>query len=383
MTTAAPAAPAAVEAAPIAAPAAAEAPNTLSFGDSLDQFFSEQESGTPPAAAAVETPAAAMETTSAETPAEVETPVDPLSEIDDLKDWTPQAARRFKELKAEAKQQKIRAAEAEAQLSQREARLAELEAAANDPRVQDLTTRASEYENAMLLNDLERSPAYQKLVTEPLVRITTALDTLAAKYSVDGNDLIDAVVMEDGPAQEERLTELLAGASDRDKYTIFKLIEETRPVLEQRDALHANSQEAVNELRELESQRERASLAERAQLRTRAAGEIAKRIETSLPFLTTFDGVDIPALAKQAGETDYTKLDPAIGTYNTIAGQLLPKLANNYMALQRELSVLAGKLAKYDKTGSPLGSGHAAGGLANRSGEERSFEEAVNAAFGG
>jgi hypothetical protein len=309
------------------------------------------------------------------------TAADPLDEVDNLKEWTPQAARRFKELKAEAKQAKLLAQERQEQLTQREARLAELEALANDPKVKDLTSRAEEYENAMLLRDLENSSAYKSLVREPLERITSEIDTLAAKYSVSGDDLIDVVVMTDEAAQDERLGELLANASDRDKRKIYKLIEETQPVLEQRAALQANAREAMLELQELDKQRDQMTLVERAQQRSAAATEVAKRIESKLPFLTTFEGVDLTKLAVQAGETDYTKLDPAVGTYQVMAGHLLPKMASQYMALQRELASLAETLAEYDRTGAPLGSGHSVGGGGRSSGDEGGFLERVEAAF--
>ena len=259
--------------------------------------------------------------------------------------------------------------------------MAELEALANDPKVKDLTSRAEEYENAMLLRDLENSSAYKSLVREPLERITSEIDALAAKYSVSGDDLIDAVVMTDEGAQDERLGELLANASDRDKRRIYKIIEETHPVLEQRAALQANAREAMQELQELDKQREQLTLVERAQQRSAAAKEVSKRIAKSLPFVATFEGVDLEGLAKQAGETDFTKVDPTIGTYNTMAGQLLPKLANQYLALQRELAAVVDKLAEYDRTGAPLGSGHSPGTPGRSVGEGKSFVDAVEAAF--
>jgi hypothetical protein len=385
MSTAAPT----LETPPAAAPVSAETTHAGDFGSGLDAFFAQADAElaqipdlTP--AAAPKTPESAEKAAvSAEkSPEAAEKPAaDPLDEVDNIKDWTPQAARRFKELKAEAKQAKLLAEERQAQLAQREARLAELEAIANDPKVKELTSRAEEYETTMLLRDLESSSAYKTLVREPLERITSEIDALAAKYSVSGDDLIDAVVMTDEAAQDERLGELLASASDRDKRRIYKIIEETHPVLEQRAVLQANAREAMQELQELERQREQLTLVERAQQRSAAASEVAKRIESKLPFLTTFEGVDLAAMAKQAGETDYTKLDPAVGTYQVMAGHLLPKMASNYMALQRELASLAEKLAEYDRSGAPLGSGHPSGFAPGRSGDEGGFLDRIEAAF--
>jgi hypothetical protein len=377
-------------AAPVApvesAPVSQENSAPDSFGSSLDSFFAQTDAElaqipdlAPPAAVKPDEATPKTADPAEKTP---ETPVaDPLEEVDNFKEWTPQAARRFKEIKAEAKQAKLLAQEQAEQLKQREARLAELEAIANDPKVKDLTSRAEEYEQAMLLRDLENSHAYKTLVREPLERITSEIDALAAKYSVSGDDLIDVVVMDDETMQEERLGELLASASDRDKFRLYKLIEETKPVLEQRATLQANAREAMQELQELDRQREQMTLVERAQQRSVAAQEVSKRIEKSLPFITTFDGVDLPSLAKQAGEVDYSKLDPTLGTYNTMAGHLLPKLANQYIALQRELASMADKLAEYDRMGAPLNSGFASGHSPSSAGEGKSFLEAIESQF--
>jgi hypothetical protein len=389
MSTAAPT----LEAPPAEAPVSPDLASAGDFGSGLDAFFAQADAELAqiPDLAPASTPESDKTTVkpepkladNAENPLDSveKAAADPLDEVDNLKDWTPQAARRFKELKAEAKAAKQLAQERQEQLTQREARLAELEALANDPKVKDLTSRAEEYENAMLLRDLENSSAYKSLVREPLERLTAEIDTLAAKYSISGDDLIDVVVMTDEEAQDERLGELLANASDRDKRRIYKIIEDTHPVLEQRAALQANAREAMRELQELDKQREQLTLVERAQQRSLAAKEVSKRIAKSLPFITAFEGVDLDGLAKQAGDTDFSKVDPTIGTYNTMAGHLLPKLANQYLALQRELAAVVDKLAEYDRTGAPLGSGHSSGFAPNRSGDEGGFLERVEAAF--
>ena len=376
-----------VESAP-ATPEVASTPldtgDNMGFGESLDAFFAKQEQElvqTP----VVQTPAA--ETPKAETPkaeaAEApETPQDPLDEVDnDLKEWTPQAARRFKELKAENKAAKARTAELEAAMTQRESRLAELEALADDPKVKDMTSRAEEYEQAMILRNLESSSAYKQLVGEPLAKMVGEIDGLAEKYSVDSDALIDLVVMDDEAVQEERLGELLATASDRDKFRLYKIIEDVKPVLEQRRVLQENAQEALREAEALEQTQSQAELAERAQTRLKAAKEVAKRIEAKLPFLQAFEGVDLAKLTDEAAKTDYTKLDPALGAYHTMAGRLLPKMATEYLAARREIEALTERLADYDKSGSPLNGGSPSGRAAPTA-DGLSFEAAVNAAFG-
>jgi hypothetical protein len=367
-------------AAPVSEPISMEG----GFGDSLDAFFNNVESSfeTEPAPALPVDALASEATTPAEATKEpTPSDTDPLSEFEDVKDWTPQAARRFKEVKAEAKQFKARAAELEQSLQQREARMAELEALANDPKIKDVASRAEEYEQAMILRNLESSSAYKQLVQAPLNQMVNELDGMAAKYSVDADALIDVVVMTDESAQEEHLSELLANASDRDKFRVYKIIEDVKPVLEQRRVLQENAQEALLEVEELERQRSTLDLADRARVRLTAATEVAKRIEATLPFIKSFKGVDLSQISEDAAKSDYTKLNPALGTYNTIAGRLLPKMATEYLMARKEIDALTERLAAYDKSGSPLnrGAGSGAGGGAN---DNRSFEDAVNAALG-
>lgn len=381
-----PAAPVAPESAP-STPASTPADAGGSFGESLDAFFANEmndlsyapQLDTPETPPVVEKPGE----TPAETPPVVEkAEPDMLDEVDVDKSWTPQAARRFKEVKAEAKAAKAKAAELEASLQAREARLTELEALANDPKIKDVQERAAEYEQAMLLRNLESSNAYKQLVGAPLARMVGEIDGMAEKYSVDSDTLIDVVVMDDEAAQEERLSELLANASDRDKFKIYKIIEDVKPVLEQRRALQENAQEALREAEELERTHQTATLAETAQARKVAATEVAKRIETQLPFIKAFEGVDFAAMTEEAAKTDFTKVSPELGAYHIMARRLFPKIASEYLAARREIEALTDRLADYDKAGSPLNGGRSDGSGGSGSQDGRSFEQAMAAAFG-
>lgn len=401
MSTATPAAIATLEAPPVAsistptgqstpevAPNAPATGDSGSFGESLDAFFANElndltqtpQLDTPDTPPVVDK---AGETPTDTPPVVDKADADPLDEVDADKSWTPQAARRFKEIKAEAKAAKARTAELEASLTQREARLKELEALAEDPRVKDMTSRAEEYEHATILRNLESSNAYKQLVGEPLARMVGEIDGLAEKYSVDSDSLIDVVVMEDEAAQEERLGEMLAAASDRDKFRLYKIIEDVKPVLEQRRVLQENAQEALREAEDLERQKTQASLADRAQTRLTAAKEVAKRIESKLPFLQSFEGVDLAKLTDEAAATDYSSLTPAAGAYNAMAGRLLPKMATEYLAARREIEALTEQLAEYDKAGAPLNGGAARAGGGSMADDNRGFVDAIEAAFGG
>jgi hypothetical protein len=356
------------------------------FVESLDSFFASMDNPAPePTSTSTPepTPEPVKETT--ETASEPsDNKLDALAELDSVepKDWTPEAARRFKELKSELKTYRSRAEELEHVAAQKESRLQELEALANNPEYQQLQDRIAEYESNMLVTKLESSYAYKTLVEQPLANLVQEADSIAEKYSLDSNTLIEVIANSDEAAQEEQLSELLATASDRDKFRIYKIIEETKPILEQRRVLQQNAEAALREAEELDSVRQQHSLVERVQQRQEAANAVADKLKNKLTFLSGMEGVDLSAIAKEAAEVEPSTLDPVTGTYQAIAAKLLPKMAAQYMSLQKEIDALTDRLAEYDRAAPKAG-----GGSLNTSGtpttpDGKSFLDAVTAAFG-
>jgi hypothetical protein len=310
---------------------------------------------------------------------------DPLAEFDEIentKDWTASAARRFKEVKAEAKSAAARASELESAMATKDARLAELEALSKDNTASELQAKLAEYENTMLLHDLEKTNAYKALVATPMAAIVSAVDDVASRNNIDPDTLLDVLALSDAAVQEEKLTELLASASDRDRFRIYKAVEEIKPVLAQRTVLQANVKEALAEASQLDEARKQSALADQVRSRTEAASAVSTKLTTKLSFLASLEGVDMPAFAKVAATIDPAALDPVTGTYHALAAQLLPKLAAGYARLQAELGVLTDKLADYDKATPKAGGGSQAPTKAGGPVDGKSFLEAVDAAFG-
>lgn len=360
------------------------------FIDSIDSFFSGLDGNTP---AASQEPAPAVADTAAgdEPTAALDAATEPsddgidlpeLDEVESVKDWTPQAAKRFKELKSELKTIKTRAEELEALAAQKDSRLQELEALANNPEYQQLQDRIQQYEQQMMLTQLESTTAYKVQIEEPLAELVTAADSIAEKYQIDSNSLLDAIAQDDEAAQEELLTELLANASDRDKFKVYNIIEAIKPILEQREVLRQNAEAALLEAQELETERNQYLARERAQSRQQAATAVADKLKSKLTFLSGMEGVDLSALAKEAAEVDPTVLDPVNATYQVMSAKLLPKMAAQYVALQREVEALTERLAEYDRA-TPRAGGGASSGYAPQTADGRSFLDAVTAAFGG
>jgi hypothetical protein len=194
--------------------------------------------------------------------------------------------------------------------------------------------------------------------------------------------LIEVIAESDEAAQEEKLSELLANASDRDKFRVYKIIEQTQPILEQRRVLQQHAEAALREAQELDNQRHQQTLVERVQQRQEAANSVADKLKSKLTFLSGMDGVDLQTIAKEAAELEPSTLDPVTGTYQAIAAKLLPKMAAQYMSLQKEVDVLTDRLAEYDRAAPKAGGGSLATGGAPVSADGKSFLDAVTAAFG-
>lgn len=366
------------------APTSTPAPEGAGFIDSIDSFFDSMNDPQPSAPAAEPAP----EPTAAAEPASQEPASnDPLAELDAVeaaKDWTPQAAKRFKELKSELKDVKTRAQELEALAAQKDSRLQELEALANNPEYQQLKERIEQYESQMLVTQLENTQAYKTQIEQPLMNLVSQADAIAEKYQISPESLLDALALDDEAAQEEQLTELLANASDRDKFRIYNIVEELKPILQQRELLQQNAQEALLEAQELEQERSQYMLRERAQQRQEAASAVADRLKSKLTFLSGVEGLDLNALATEAAQVDPSALDPVNGVYQAMSAKLLPKMASQYLALQREVEALTERLAEYDRATPRAGGGSSpsyAGGPTAADG--RSFLDAVTSAFGG
>jgi hypothetical protein len=356
------------------------------FVESLDSFFASMENPAPEptqTSTPTSTPEPSAENTEpASEPSDSKQDV--LADLDSVepKDWTPEAARRFKELKAELKTFRTRAEELEQIAAQKETRLQELQALADNPEYQQLQERIAQYEQQMLVSNLESSYAYKSLVEQPLANLVQEADSIANKYSIDSDTLIEAIAESDEAVQEERLAELLANASDRDKFRIYKIIEQTQPILEQRRVLQEHAEAALREAEALEQSRYQQTLIERVQQRQEAANAVADKLKSKLTFLSGMDGVDLQTIAKEAAELEPSTLDPVTGTYQAIAAKLLPKMAAQYISLQKEIDVLTDRLAEYDRSAPKAGGGSLATGGAPTAADGKSFLDAVTAAFG-
>jgi len=309
---------------------------------------------------------------------------DPLEQLSEDVDWTPKAANRFKQLKEELKGSRSELDYLKQLAQEQESKLQELSAIAENKDIEQLQSRIAEYEQERMFTNLEQTTAYQEVVTKPLASLMEQADQIADKYEIDGNSLIDVLALDDADIQDEKLSELLPNASDRDKARIYRLIEEINPILERRKTLFDNVEEAAKEAALLEETRQKQELAERASLRQNVTRNVVDRITEKLPFVKSISGIDINAIQAKAASVDPTVIHPVDFAYNAVSAQLLPSIVREYVGLRKEIESLTDKLAEYETAEPSISAGSSSKAQSSRSsGMGGGFIDAIDRAFGG
>ena len=377
-----------VEAA-VEAPEAVEAPTNIdalpdatepaSFEASLEAAFANMDQAT----ADPEPPTADPEPELVEQEPEVQD-TDPIESLTDNigDEWTPKAANRFKELKTELKTNRSELDMLRQRSTEYQSKIQELTGLVENKDVEQLQERLAQYEQQQALTNLEQTPAYHQAVSQPLEALVEQADQIADKYEVDSDALIDVLSLDDPQQQEERLSELMPNASDRDKARIYRIMEDIDPILQRREYLYSNADAALAEAKQLQEQQQAASAAENAQLRQNITRNVVERVQQKLPFLSGIDGLDMSSIQQKASETDPSVLHPVDHAYNAVSAQVFPTVVRQYLEMRKEVESLTDRLAEYEEA-EPAMSGQTKAPM-TRAGvsDNASFEERVNAALG-
>ena len=232
-----------------------------------------------------------------------------------------------------------------------------------------------------MFTDLEETDIYKDAVTKPIDALIDSSRQIAEKYDVSPDDLVDVLAMDNQQEQDEKISELLVDASDRDKARIYRIIEDLAPILEKRGSMLENAGEALGEAKLAAENKENALAADRAAERTNAARNVVARVQKKLPFLSGIEGLDMKAIQEKAAEVDPSVIHPVDYTYNSVSAQILPSVIREYVGMRKENELLTDRLAEYEDA-EPTMSGSApssGGGYTAKA----SFSEAVDAAFAG
>ena len=313
-------------------------------------------------------------------------PIDKLLDFEPPEDeaagWTPKAAATFKKSKEALSKARSELSSVRSELSETKSRLTELEATIENPDVDALREKVKDYEHMALMSDVEKSSAFQTMVTEPLTELVAQSDEIAARNEIDPDALIEAITTEDVSARKEAISELLSSADDEDRYQIYSITEKIKPIFERRNAIYENIEAAAAEAEEIEAANTKREAAEALRNRQKAAKAVGERISERMPFLEEIEGLDMDSFIGEAGSTDPSSLDPVKATYNSIGAKLMPRLAAEVLRLQRENENLTGQLAEYEDTEPGAGGGGAASSPSKSRDSTADFLAAVSSQLG-
>ena len=262
-------------------------------------------------------------------------------------EWTPKAANRFKQLKTELKSNRSELEQLQQTVKQQEQQISEMKGLTESEDLEQMRERIAEFEKIQAVENLEETKAYTEAVSEPLDAVFNVLNTLAEKYDVDPDHILDALDNDSTEEQDEKISELFYGATDRDKVKIYKAIEEIDPILERREELHKNAKDALNEANYLEEQKRNAISAEQLKQRQAVTDNVVDRVLEKLPFLNGLE-IDMDAVKEKAFSTSPDVIHPVDYAYNSVAAQLLPKIVQEYFQTIKENESLTDRLSEFE-----------------------------------
>jgi len=361
--------------------------SSASFMDALEDAFAGIEAGSPPEPEPAPEPEPTPEPEAEPEPEAVqeETP-DPTENLteDVGDDWTPKAASRFKQLKSELKETGTELQALRQQQEENAAKIKELSGLAESNDVEALQQKIAEYEQTQMFTNLEQTQAYQEAVAQPLQTIVQEATELAEKYGADSDSLIEAMSLSEQEEQDRALNDILQDATDRDRAKIYHLINQIDPVLQMRANMWENSDAAFKEAELLAERKSQHEAAENLRVRQEVAQNVAERVQQKLPFLSGVEGLDMAAIQEKAAEVDPSVMHPVDFTFNSISAQLLPAVVREFVAMRAENTVLTDRLAEYEDAEPTMsGTTPSSGQVASGDGGDVSFEDAIEAAFGG
>jgi len=305
-------------------------------------------------------------------------PLDALTE-DVGDEWTPKAANRFKQLKTELKSNRSELQQLQQTVKEQEKQISEMKGLSESEDMTQMKEKIEEYERMRSFEDLEETEAYQQSVAEPLDQVFEVLNSLAEKYDVDPDNLLDAIDKETIEEQDASIAELFHGASDRDKVKVFRAIEDIDPILERREELHANAEQALNEAKALQEEKQNAIAAEELKNRQAVTQNVIDKVWQKLPFLNGLEGIDQEAIKEKAYTQAPDVVHPVDYAYNAVAAQLLPNIVKEYFQTLKENESLTDRLADFEAA-EPTVSGQAS---SNKPDTDLDFASAIEAALGG
>ena len=153
---------------------------------------------------------------------------------EDVTDWTPKAANRFKQLKGELKSSQSELDQLRQTVETQNAKLDEMSGLVENRDIDKLQESVADYEYDRAFENLEGTAAYKQAVTEPLNQLMDVAHQIGDHYEVDADTVVDIMAMEDQVEQDAAIQQHFGEATDRDRATLYRVIDGIDPVLDRR-----------------------------------------------------------------------------------------------------------------------------------------------------
>lgn len=282
----------------------------------------------------------------------------------DTTNWTPQAARAFERVKGQRAALKAELDQVQAQAAAYEAQINELKGAlVGEGTIEELQARVREFEQQRMFTDLEGTLAYQEAIQKPLQLCVDALDSIAERAGVKGEVLFEIITSEPDPenppeydanglpfmSKDQKIEMLLAKATPRDRAAVFATLNQVEVLMDKRNQMFQNVEQAFREAQELEQVRQQQSAAEAAKYRRQVTEAVVGRLAERIPFLQDMPGLDLGKLKEEIAAVDYKTLHPVDAQYQAAASKLFPAVVNDLFRAQAEVESLLSRLAEYEQ----------------------------------
>ena len=282
-------------------------------------------------------------------------------EVDEAQPEGDSAKIRWKELKQAEKDLKL----AQKELSELKKRGEEFEVASQE--VQRLKEQIAEIEQErealdgeLYISRVQSSKEYKKFVTEPLNQLFDDVDFYAARNSVDGGDIMDALEA-DVNGNPKALEQLLADWSDRDKTKVYQLADNLLAIQKRKGEIESNSKAAYEAAMEREKAEQEQQMQQYFAQRETAVNTVIPRLSEKVFGLLPED--KRPDISKLQEEImGYDQWPEDLKVYGIAGAAILPDLVERITSLQSELETVRNENVKIRGGAAP-----AAGGVAPRS----------------
>lgn len=180
---------------------------------------------------------------------------------------------------------------------------------------ENLKKEKEEYEQYLQLHKLESTKAYQNIIAKPINAIKDTIRTLAKKYEVKANDILEAFDEKDIGKRNEMLSELTAGFNDYDKLLLSRKSDDYTQKLQEEGVMRGKAKEALDFLTAKEKQEAEQGSIKMAQAHEQAANDTFKRLTENFGFMQKIEGneewnKEIEDINKTARAVDISKLSP-------------------------------------------------------------------------